>query len=176
MPRFLPSQKSGHGHEPHPDIFLPTQNAKNKRTGQKQIQNTFKKPFGLGNFGTIETIGKPQDESLACPAPKLHSDNCRLDFGQTTNQIYNFVRGLAPHPTAYTLLDGQVLKVYATEKDNDTPVAHPVGTILTDGKKYVKIATASSYIYLTDVQLAGKKRLDIRAFLNGYTPKNGLIG
>jgi methionyl-tRNA formyltransferase len=129
-----------------------------------------------------ETVGLPQNEDLACPAPKLFQHNTQIDFTQTAQEVHNFVRGLSPHPAAWTLIDDTVLKVFETTLLDQTPelldeIKHlPVGTILTDCKKYVKVICRGSVLALTNVQLSQKKRMGIKDFLNGYTIKNLHIG
>lgn len=121
-----------------------------------------------------ETTGTPQNEALACPAPKLFQANTQIDFTKTAQEIHNFVRGLAPFPTAWTMLDGVQMKVFATEICTETSDL-PTGTILTDCKKYVKIVCQGSVIALLNVQIAQRKRMDIGALLNGYTIKDNTV-
>ena len=106
------------------------------------------------------------------PAPKIFKETCRIDWQQSTKAVYDFIRGLSPYPAAWTELvapDGKcmVLKVYQTEKRLATHT-FPVGSIHSDGKSYVDVATADGYIRLLSVQLAGKKRMPIHDFLNGF--------
>ena len=81
---------------------------------------------------------------------------------------------MSPVPTAWTLLDGEKLKVFKAEKEI---IAHSQvpGAIETDGKKFLKIATKDGYINLLDLQLTKRKRMDVRSFLNGYELKTKLI-
>ena len=106
------------------------------------------------------------------PAPKIFKETCRIDWQQSTKAVYDFIRWLSPYPAAWTELvapDGKcmVLKVYQTEKRLATHT-FPVGSIHSDGKSYVDVATADGYIRLLSVQLAGKKRMPIHDFLNGF--------
>jgi methionyl-tRNA formyltransferase len=128
----------------------------------------------LGQIAAGETTGTPQNESLACPAPKLFQHNTQIDFTQTAQTVHNFVRGLSPFPGAWTMLDGVVLKVFETtvlDEKSDLET----GTILCDGKRNVKIICKDSVIALQNVQLAQKKRMGIKDFLNGYTIKDKQI-
>ena len=106
------------------------------------------------------------------PAPKIFKETCRIDWNKPLKNLYDFVRGLSPYPAAWTELvtsDGkrQVLKIYQTEKRS---VQHQLsaGTIQSDGKSFVDVAVDGGYLRLLSVQLAGKKRMDIVAFLNGF--------
>ena len=111
-----------------------------------------------------------QGSELLKPAPKLTRELQHIDWNDTTDNIYNLVRGLSPFPTAFTELvkDGQAtpLKVFFGEKRTDLHAAP--GTVLSDGKNYLAVATADGALALTDIQLAGKKRMDIKAFLLGF--------
>lgn len=124
--------------------------------------------------GKVDAI--PQEEFIKDvielrPAPKIFKDTCRIDWNQPLKKIYDFIRGLSPYPAAWTELvavDGsrQALKVYQAEKH---PASHnqAVGTILTDAKSYIDIVVEDGYIRLVDLQLAGKKRMGVKDFLNG---------
>ena len=127
-----------------------------------------------------------QGSEVLKPAPKLTRELCHIDWNDTTKNVYNLIRGLSPYPTAFTELvpEGEEtkapaqLKVFATEKvegeefrsmlehigkDNVTP-----GTILSDGKGFFAVATADGAISIKDMQLAGKKRMEVKAFLAGF--------
>ena len=111
-----------------------------------------------------------QGSEILHPAPKLSRELQHIDWNDTTKNVYNLVRGLSPFPGAFTELvkDGQAtqLKVFFGEKRSDLHAAP--GTVLSDGKTYLAIATQDGALALTDVQLAGKKRMDIKAFLLGF--------
>lgn len=113
-----------------------------------------------------------KDPSELRPAPKIFKDTCRINWNQPVKRIYDFVRGLSPYPAAWTELvspEGtrSVLKIYQSEK---RMAAHdkPVGTILTDKKSYIDVAVEDGFLRLLSVQLAGKKRLAVTEFLNGF--------
>lgn len=112
---------------------------------------------------------QPQADIAATHAPKLHEDNTEVNFNQPTAAVYNFVRGLAPFPTAWTTLDSLKFKLYAAEPLLEAHSFTP-GSVHTDNKNYFRIATTDGYLNLLEVQLEGRKRLDIRSFMNGYKP------
>ena len=111
-----------------------------------------------------------QGSEVLKPAPKLTRELQHIDWDDTTRNIYNLVRGLSPFPGAFTELikDGQAtqLKVFFGEIRSDLH-AMP-GTVLSDGKNYLAVATQDGALALTDIQLAGKKRMDVKAFLLGF--------
>ncbi len=138
----------------------------------------------LGNKVVVETIQKieqgavvalPQEElaegQTLKPAPKISKEFCNVDWNQDCLTIYNHIRGLSPYPAAHTQLisdNGEhiVLKVYGSEMEVGQPDI-PVGRVVTDNKKYLKIAVKDGFIHLTQVQQAGKKAMPIDDFLRG---------
>lgn len=107
------------------------------------------------------------------PAPKIFRDTCRIDWSKNCEQLYDFVRGLSPYPAAWMeVADANgaatAIKVYETKREQ-CAVTHPVGTLLTDGKGYVKVALADGYLHLTSLQLPGKKRMPVADLLRGFS-------
>ncbi|MCD8031908.1 MAG: methionyl-tRNA formyltransferase [Bacteroides sp.] len=106
------------------------------------------------------------------PAPKLFKETCRIDWTRTTKQVYDFIRGLSPYPAAWTeLVNGAgesiVVKIFESEKVTGETLRKP-GTIQTDGKNFLHVATADGYVAVTSLQFPGKKRLTIQEVLRGY--------
>jgi methionyl-tRNA formyltransferase len=99
-------------------------------------------------------------------APKIFKEDCLVDWNQPAIAIYNKIRGLSPIPTAYTMLNGKILKIFRAEYETE---AHDIqsGHFITDNKTYLKFAAKDGFISLTEVQLEGKKQLDIETFLRG---------
>ena len=116
-------------------------------------------------------ITRPQDDAQASPAPKIFKDTAKLDFDKCAADIRNLVRGMAPYPAAWfniKLQDGnesmmKIFKVSTEEKNHN----YSVGTILTDGKKMLKIACKDGVIHLLEVQMAGKKRMAAEDLMRG---------
>lgn len=99
-------------------------------------------------------------------APKIFKENCLIDWNNTTQTVYNLIRGLSPIPTAFTKLNGKTFKIFYGEHEAGTPTLQP-GEFETDNKTYLKFACTDGYINVTDVQLEGKKRMGIEEFLRG---------
>jgi methionyl-tRNA formyltransferase len=104
---------------------------------------------------------------MATKAPKIFHETCEIDFIQPTEKIHDFIRGLSPYPTAWTMLDGKKLKIFKTIKELTDHAEEP-GQFFSDQKNYLKVSTIDGYIVLKEIQLAGKKRMEIKPFLNGY--------
>lgn len=123
-----------------------------------------------------------QGSEILRPAPKITRELCHIDWNCRTNDIYNLIRGLSPYPAAFTELtkDDKTLqmKIYKTVKvkgeEYDSMLAvcgyeaAAPGTVLSDGKTFLAIATADGAISVTELQLAGKKRMPIKDFLIGF--------
>lgn len=111
------------------------------------------------------------DESELKSAPKLFRDNTEIDWNKTGTEIYNFVRGLSPYPAAWTELEVngslQPFKIFGT-KFVSGEHSLPIKQIVTDNKTYLCIAVTDGFIEITDIQISGKKRMEIRDFLNGF--------
>lgn len=110
-------------------------------------------------------------ESLL-PAPKISKETCRINWRLPGKKVYDFIRGLSPYPAAWTELvapDGErkVLKVYEAERRTENH-NHQVGTVVSDGKSVFDVAVPDGYVRLRTVQLAGKKRMTVADFLNGF--------
>ena len=100
-------------------------------------------------------------------APKIFTETCKIDFTKTIDEVYNLIRGLAPYPVAFTFLNGKKLKVYKVDKVNKVP-AIATGQFETDHKTFLQFACSNGYIAVLELQLEGKKKMDIAAFLRGY--------
>lgn len=122
--------------------------------------------------GTAPSLPQEQRADLR-PAPKLSKETGRLDFGRPAAALVNWVRGLSPVPTAFAALpDGRVVKIYRAQalppQDGETTVAP--GTWASDGRRYLRVATAEGWLDLLDVQLEGKKRMSVEELLRGFKP------
>jgi len=121
--------------------------------------------------GTAQGQAQTQSKDLRA-APKIFTDTCRINWAQNAADIHNFVRGMSPYPAAFTLLNGQNLKILrSTLIPPDAKVSSPMppaGTLHSDGKKYLHVATADTWIALQEVQSSGKRPMAIADFLNGY--------
>ncbi|MCL7986888.1 methionyl-tRNA formyltransferase [Sphingobacterium sp. lm-10] len=118
--------------------------------------------------GTLKPI--PQDDMAGKNwkhAPKIFKEDCVIDWNKPGREVYNLIRGLSPYPTAFTTLQGKVLKIYETALLEEKPNSAP-GEYETDHKTYLRFACADSYLDLKLIQIEGKKRMTIADFLRGY--------
>jgi len=120
--------------------------------------------------GNVEL--KPQDDTQSIHAPKLFKETCKIDWNNPIEKIYNLIRGLSPYPTAYTEFEDKNrqrvgVKIYSSELE-ETNHSSNHGTVMSDGKTFMKVACANGYIYIKELQMAGKKRMSIEEFLRGF--------
>ena len=114
-----------------------------------------------------------QGSEVLKPAPKLTRELCHIDWDASSVEIHNLIRGLSPYPTAFTMLKKEngpetQLKIFKAKIMDNAPEGLAPGTVVSDGKSYLAIATADGAISLEDVQMAGKKRMEVKAFLAGF--------
>jgi len=147
----------------------------------------------LGSKLVVETVDNiiegnltpiPQDKLIAQDpnelraAPKIFKETCRIDWNKPVESVYNHVRGLSPYPAAWSEIqfpsgDTQMIKIYQSTIER-VEVTEPVGTLITDGKRVLKVALADGYLHLDSVQLAGKKRVPAGDFIRGFRFEEGL--
>lgn len=111
------------------------------------------------------------DPNLLKHAPKIFTETCTINWNNTAESIFNLIRGLSPFPGALTKLDDKIFKIFAAQKEICNHQS-PVGSVLTDNKTYLKFACADGYLHITDLQLEGKKRMQVQDFLRGYNIKS----
>ena len=110
----------------------------------------------------------PQDEQLVSTAPKIFHETCEITFSEPVEKVHNLVRGLSPYPAAWTTLGDSQLKILRAKMDVQQHHLKP-GSLLSDGKTFLKFACADDgYLSVTELQLQGRRRMNIRDFLNGY--------
>ena len=132
-----------------------------------------------GDISKIETI---EQESLyndireLKPAPKIFKETCAIDWSDTARNIFNKVRGLSPYPAAWTELKAangdtispvKIYKVSIVEEGKDK--TSNIGRLVTDSKTHIHINCSNGIIALEELQLPGKKRMDVKSLLNGVS-------
>jgi methionyl-tRNA formyltransferase len=122
-------------------------------------------------------IPTPQDSSQATYVKKIPKTLGNIDWTMPAAQIERLIRGLNPWPSAYTHLNGKMLKLWEAEvlpSPTDTPDSAPLcGTVLSATDTGLRIQTSQGILNVTSLQLEGKKRMDIAAFLRGYPIPTG---
>ena len=126
-----------------------------------------------GNIRPIPQLELAPDAEIH-HAPKIFKDTCRLPLDKGVKAAYDFVRGMSPYPAAWTRIPdsttGELVqaKIYSANYEK-IKVKEQIGTVLSDGCSYLKIALEDGYLNLLELQMPGKKRMNIGSFLQGYT-------
>ena len=107
-----------------------------------------------------------QDHSLASPAPKIHPENCEINFLESLTDIHNFIRGMSPYPGAWTIVDGKKLKVLSATK---VLTLSKLSGFVTNEKNFLRYYKSDGYIEILKVQLEGKRSMEVNDFLNGFS-------
>jgi len=112
---------------------------------------------------------KPQDDSLALhAAPKIFKEDMRLDFNCEAKDVFNQIRGLSPYPGAWCYAEDKILKIYAVKwakDESETPVPGKV-KIHND---VIRVSASDAWLEIEQLQLEGRKKLNVNEFLRGYT-------
>lgn len=112
-----------------------------------------------------------QNQKELQTAPKIHKENCRVNWMKPGRQIHNLIRGLSPYPAAFTYLEKEpeqkiLFKIFRTRFD---PASHSLapGKIIREGKKELKVAVRDGYLSILSLQQEGKRRMRTEDFLLG---------
>jgi methionyl-tRNA formyltransferase len=112
-----------------------------------------------------------QNDSLACPAPKIFKNDCRIDWQKSSQQVHDFIRGLSPHPASWTTHKGKTLKIFRTmvaDAQTNAP-----GVVLERTESTLVVGTGNGAVSIIEIQQEGKRRLGIEEYLRGYSIKDG---
>ena len=103
----------------------------------------------------------------AKPAPKLSRETTEINWNQPALTIRNFVRGLSPFPTAWTLINNKFFKVYEVSIANESPFVAEPGQAYTDHKRVILVRAADGWLSIDSLQAEGKRRMTAEEFLRG---------
>lgn len=124
-----------------------------------------------GNLSPIE-----QDNDQATYAPMLDKTSGKINWHKPAKEIECLIRGLNPWPSAFTFLDGQLMKIWKAQVVERVNEEFTPGTIcLVNPKEGFVVSCGKDALEIKEVQLQGKKRMEASAFLNGYQLTEGRI-
>ncbi|WP_440999032.1 methionyl-tRNA formyltransferase [Fodinibius sp. SL11] len=107
-----------------------------------------------------------QDHDKATPAPKLFTEDCKIDFSKNAEDVHNKIRGLSPFPTAWAVLDDLKFNMYRSEVGPSMDIAQGRLQMYNDE---LLVGCKDASVVLKEVQLEGKKRMSGKDFMNGYS-------
>ncbi len=109
----------------------------------------------------------PQDDSLACPAPKITAADLRINWHSSALSIHNQIRAFSPGPGAYTFYQGKRVKLFDSRVADEMIESQDIGSIKEDNNA-IYIETGKGILEINSIQLEGKKRLPVGEFLKGH--------
>ena len=118
---------------------------------------------------------KQPEESPTPYAAMISKKMGLMDFSKNATELERLVRGLNPWPSAYTFLNGKTLKVWKCAVESAECGKAEPGTIIGVDKAGIHVACGSDALILKEVQLEGKKRMEVDAFLRGYQVTEGTM-
>lgn len=124
---------------------------------------------GLADGSLKETpqLAISNQQSELKHAPKIFTETCKIDWSKSVDEVHNLIRGLSPFPGAFTYLNDKLLKIYRGEKESkQTNIS--AGQFETDGKTFLKFACTDGFILVKELQMEGKKKMNVEDFLRGY--------
>lgn len=130
-----------------------------------------------GNFSPISQESLIAEGLEIKAAPKIFKEDCRINWNKSAEEIYNFIRGLSPHPASFTILktnDGkeEQLKIYKAGVEKLTHETEP-GSIYTNNRDNLGVWVKGGIISVLELQIPGKKRMPVKEFLNGFKISSG---
>ncbi len=133
----------------------------------------------IGGAALVETLDRlasgtatriPQDHRLATYAPKIAAEDRVLDWTSPASSVVNRVRALAPEPGATTTFRGAPLKVFRAHR---VDASGPPGEIVDVDLDGFTVGAVDGGVRVLDVGPAGRSRMPVRAFVNGFRPVAG---
>ncbi|MBA3647044.1 MAG: methionyl-tRNA formyltransferase [Chitinophagales bacterium] len=119
--------------------------------------------IGNGDYPQVE---QPVTNNLK-KAPKIFKEDCRINWNENSNTIHNQIRGLSPHPGAFTFINDKILKIFSAGKIMETPTVSP-GQINTAENSVLRFAAQDGWIEVHELQLEGKRIMKTVEFLKGF--------
>ena len=123
--------------------------------------------------GSIKPFTQKESNDLKA-APKIFKEDCLVDFNKSNEEVYNFIRGLSPYPAAHTEIKEKKYKLFSVEKlkseellEKEESNKSEHSEFKTDNKNYLWLKTKDGYIDIKELQVQGKKRMNIKDFLRG---------
>ena len=129
----------------------------------------------LALFRQDKLVARPQDETQVSYAALIKKEDGRIDWSQDASSIERRIRAFHPWPSAFTTVQGKLLKIYSARLEQSPISPAAPGSVLASAPNQLLIATGSGALALEEVQLAGKKRLPIAAFLKGHPQAPGTV-
>jgi methionyl-tRNA formyltransferase len=113
-----------------------------------------------------ELTPQKQDDSLSSYAPILNNENRKINWNLPAKSIHNLIRGLSPWPAAYFTMDEKTVKVYSSSYINDDSDYEP-GYVIKANNEGIFVKAKDGIVILKEIQMPGKKKMPVEAYLRG---------
>lgn len=153
-----------------PDDTAGTLHDKLMKKGSQLVVDTVEKILS-GNYSLLNQEELIKSNQTIKKAPKIFKEDCRINWNESVEKIYNFIRGLSPYPASWTEITSngkkQGVKIFEAVPVYQPP-SQPTGTIHTDEKNYLQVACKDGFIDIKTLQLSGKRKMKVDEFLVGF--------
>ncbi|MDG1902692.1 MAG: methionyl-tRNA formyltransferase [Bacteroidales bacterium] len=123
---------------------------------------------------SLKPISQKLNDNTLKTAHKISKEYCKINWHRPSHEIKNFIRGLSPYPAAYSILKSNLssseisVKIYKAELGKMISQEAAPGTIFSDDKTYMRVATTSGSLSISEIQVEGKRRMTIKELLRGF--------
>lgn len=114
--------------------------------------------------GNVTTSPQPEIEKIH-HAPKIFKETCKINWKQPAHKVVNFVRGLSPYPTAWTIINDKTYKIFKLSHVSEQSSSE--NEFNTDHKTYLYVKVSDGWVSVEELQPEGKKRMSIGDFFRG---------
>lgn len=116
--------------------------------------------------GRYPRVPQPMSGDLKA-APKIHRETGEINWHRPTEAVRNFVRGMSPHPTAWTHINGKMFKIYAVSPAEQSDFKAEPGEVHTDNKRFLRVKTQDGWLSIDELQAEGKRKMTTEEYFRG---------
>lgn len=121
-----------------------------------------------------EITPEPQDDQLSSYAGLISKKDGVIDFTKTPEEIERQIRAFDPWPGAYCTYKGETMKLWKAECPEKHSDAVP-GTVVDVSDAGIDICCGGRLLRVTEIQMPGKKRVEVKAYLRGNTIEKDIV-
>jgi methionyl-tRNA formyltransferase len=118
-----------------------------------------------------EALPRPQDDSLATPAPKIFRDTCAIRWEKSAREVHNHIRGLSPHPAAWSILHGAEMKLLESRVAEEESTGPP-GTVIATAPE-LRVQCGRGSVIIRTLKPEGRRSMSAEEYLRGYRIETG---
>ncbi|AEI13883.1 Methionyl-tRNA formyltransferase [Flexistipes sinusarabici DSM 4947] len=126
----------------------------------------------LLNFENIQP--RPQNHRLSSYAPVINKKDGLVDWSESASQIERQIRGFQPWPSAFSYINGKMIKLFKAEVVENIESSHKAGSIIEINKESFTVKCGKDCLRVLELQMEGKKRTTAKNFLSGNKLEKGM--